>query len=100
MYRPFGDQKGANRPSEPGSVETWRVLISSTWTDIVPDVAPSSNGAPPNARRFPSGDHAGIVSFRSPGSNCSVLPASADTNEIFQRLPGTPAIKAIRFPSR
>src|SRR6266436_6324324 len=69
-YRPFGDHRGENRPSDPGSAETWCVLRSSNWIVIVPEVPISRSGARPNARLFPSGGQFGSASLRSPGISC------------------------------
>src|SRR6266478_2386664 len=97
-YRPSGDQRGLNKPSEPGIDETWRVFTSAMSIVRGSDV-PKVSATPPKAIWVPSGDQVGSSSSRplSGSSSCGVPPCG-ETTKIFHLLPWV-ARNAIRFPS-
>src|SRR6516165_1795452 len=76
IYRPVGDKRGPNMPSDPGTTEIWWLLKSITRI-----VAWASSPRPPKTILVPSGDQFGsacwIVSSRSTGRG--VAPSAAIT---------------------
>src|SRR5215471_14457828 len=93
--RPSGDQRGLNRPADPGTTETWRVVRSMILMSESLVVSVMRE----NASRPPSGDHIGSPSAASCGSNSSGVPPCAEMTKIFQGFPTCADMNAIFVPS-
>src|SRR6266478_1563965 len=83
-YRPSGDQRGLNKPSEPGIDVTWRVFTSAMSIARGSDVPDTT---PPKAICVPSGDQVGSSSSRPLSGNISCgVPACEEIMKIFHLL--------------
>src|SRR6185503_19453449 len=95
MYRPSGDQRGLNRPDDPGSTFTSFVFRSS----ILTSEELAASGRREKTICVPSGDQAGSPSAVSCGSNSSGVPPCAETTKVFQGFPSCADINVIFVPS-
>src|SRR5207245_9507570 len=95
IYRPSGDQRGLNSPSDPGTV-TVLCVFKSTIRIFKPSVSCTKY---PNIMRVPSDDQLASIWFRLSGRISSALEPSGEITEIFNGLPGCMLAYAICFPS-
>src|SRR5262245_32490998 len=97
MYRPSGETRGENRPTEFGTRDTFPVIRSRR--DILPPWSFDAKSFVPKMMDFPSGVQVGSASFTSVPTITLGLPPDGETRQIFQGLSNRISMKAICEPS-
>src|SRR5580658_3717023 len=94
MYRPSGDQRGLNSPSDPGTFSILPVCKSRILMISPPPFCRKS----PNINRFPSVDQLASIWLPLSARTSRGVPPAAGTRKSFQDCPGCMPTNAICFP--